>query len=153
MTAKHNTPSEAAFRAMKILKYTYIPGISERYAKTDEGYLVLKDHLQDEQLYYDDYKSFRKNPNSIKYSYKILTVIQNMLIKHIPEYHTNDNLAPLILRFLNKEYPCKKRYDIGDIRFAYEIYETCVDIEREKYVYKRRDNDDDDENILNHKNI
>ena len=147
-------PSEAAIKAMKILKYTYIPGISEKYAKTPDGYLVLKDHVFDEQFYYDDYKSFRKNPNSIKYSYKILTIIQSMLIKNIPEYQANDNLAPLILRFLNKTYPKKKRFDICDIRFAYEIYETCVDIEREKFIYKCRDNDDDDdENILNEKNF
>lgn len=142
------TLSEAAKRAMEILKWIYIPGISERYTKTPDGFLVLINHVFDEQLYYHIYKSFRRNPRSIKYSHNILTVIQNKLIRIIPGYRANDFLAPLILKFLNKEYPGVKRYSNQQIRYAYEIYETCVDIEREKYIYKCRKNDyDDSDNI------
>lgn len=130
------TLSKAAERAMKILKWTYIPGISKRYALTVDGVLVLKEHLFDEQLYYHYYKTFRMNPQSIKYPQSILTVIQNKLIRLIPKYKANDFLAPLILKFLNKEYPNVKRFTDAHIRYAYEIYETCVAIERDRRIRK-----------------
>ncbi len=138
------TLSKAAERAMKILGWIHIPGISERYALTVEGVLVLKEHVFDEQIYYHDYKMFRLNPKSIKYSPKILDVIQNKLIRLIPEYNANDFLAPLILKFLNKEFPRVKIYSNKQIRYAYEIYETCVEIERDRRIRKCRKNDYDD---------
>lgn len=140
--------SEAAKRAMVILKATYIPGLSERYAETDDGYFVLKEHMQDEQFYWDDYKLFRKNPHSIRYPRSILTVIQNNLIRIIPGYRANEFLAPLILKFLNKEYPYVKKYSDEQIRYAYEIYETCVAIERENYLRKCHKNDYNDSNNI-----
>lgn len=130
------TLSKAAERAMKILKWTYIPGISKRYALTVDGVLVLKEHLFDEQLYYHDYQAFRMNPQSIQYSQSVLKVIQNKLIRLIPKYNPKNSLAPLILKFLNKEFPRVKMFTDAHIHYAYEIYETCVEIERERRIRK-----------------
>ncbi len=138
-----------AEKVAKTLKWKIVLGISERYIKV-EDFDVPKEHQNVLYGYYDDYLNFQMDSNYFQYNPRILKVIQKLLLEIYPGYlQFCQWISPLILKFLNRKYR-GARFEVYHVRKACEILETCIDIERQSWVFDCQDNEEDNnEEVLN----